>query len=205
MTIEKRREYKDYEEYVSHQLDKTLTPKLRNTWLRKFDGKVKKFIARFRHLEEHGIIKDGIKALCLGARMGEEVVAFKKLGADAIGIDLAPNLPLVLKGDFNNLEFDNDSFDLVYTNSFDHAWDTEKIFDGIHRVLKPGGLFVMDVFPGEGNYARCEVIFIESDKDIEKKLCEDRKQFELVKDVSRQKLPNLQRRHKEVQLVFRKI
>jgi SAM-dependent methyltransferase len=202
MSIEKRREYKDYDEYKAHQLEKTLTPKLRATWTRKFDKKSKVFVARFEHLKEKGILKDDQKALCLGARMGEEVAALQSMGVDAIGVDLAPAPPLVVEGDFNNLDFPEDSFDVVYSNALDHAWTAKAFFDNVSKVLKPGGYFIIDVFPGEANYGRCEVLVIFETNDVEDAICGELG-FDPVLKTSKG-LPGLQRRHKEVQCVFQK-
>jgi len=203
MAIEKRRQYDNYEEYVAHQVGKTASPRLRRRLKSRFEGRVKKFLARFNPLKDDGLLKDGGKALCLGARMGEEVVALKQLGLDAIGVDLVPNPPLVVEGDFNNLAFDEDSFDMIYTNSFDHAWAKDEFFNSTHRVLKQGGIFVIDVFPGEENFARCEVIFVEKADDVAKDLTDSGKFKLLNKDA---KLPHLQRgKHREVQLVFERV
>jgi len=200
MAIEKRRQYNSYDEYVAHQVEKTASPRLRIRLKSRFEGKVKKFLARFSPLKEDGLIKDGNRALCLGARMGEEVVALNELGLEAIGVDLVPNPPLVVKGDFNDLDFDEESFDVIYTNSFDHAWAKDDFFESTHRVLKQGGIFVFDVFPVEENFARCEVIFVEKADDVAKDL-NDSGKFKLLKKDA--KLPHLQRgRHREVQLVF---
>jgi SAM-dependent methyltransferase len=201
MAIEKRRKYENYEQYVEHQLAKTSSPRLKKRWLKKFDGKVKKFKVRFSHLEKYGVFNSGKSALCMGARMGEEVVALKEMGIDALGIDLEPNPPNVIKADFNNLPFDPETYDIVYTNSFDHAFDADVFFDNVYKVLKKDGYFIIDVFPGEANYARCEVLMIGAVEDvIEKATANGRFEFlEQTKD-----LPKLQRRHEEVQVVFRR-
>jgi len=91
------------------------------------------------------------KILCLAARMGDEVDAWRQLGhPDAIGIDLnpGPDNPYVVVGDFHALQFANASLDLVYCNSLDHAFDLDKIAGEVRRVLKSGGLFVLDIVYG---------------------------------------------------------
>ena len=203
MAIEKRRDYKDYDDYVKHQCEKTASASLRKRLQNKFNGKVQKFVARFNHLKDDSVIQEGQKVLCLGSRMGEEVAALQNMGLDAVGIDLVPNSPLVIEGDFNSLgeQFDDDSFDAIYTNSFDHAWAADDFFKGVEKVLKKDGIFVIDVFPGEANFARCEVMFIAKALDVENMLC-DKYGFELLSKSN--KLPKLQRRHAEVQLVFKK-
>ena len=201
MVIERRPRYDDYDHYIQHQKNKTSSSKLRKRLQSKFEGKVKKFKSRFQHLKEEKIISDGDTVLCFGARMGEEVAAFREMNMNAIGVDLVPNLPLVEEGDFNNLKYKDSSHDIIYTNSLDHAWESKVFFDSVHRILKSEGVFIIDVFPGEGNYSAYEALFIGSDKDVENEVCE-KGRFELLKRST--KLPNLQRRHKEIQLVFKK-
>jgi len=202
MVIEKRRVYKNYEEYTAHQLSKTASQSLRKRLNRKFKGKVEKFKKRFIHFKEENVLLEGNKVLCMGARMGEEVVALNDLGLDAIGIDLEPNPPFVIKADFNNLPFDSESYDVVYTNSFDHAWDASMFFGNVYNILKKDGYFIIDVFPGEENYARCEVLMIGKADDVIKIACQDDK-FEFIGKTTK-KIPSLQRRHKEVQLLFKR-
>jgi len=202
MVMEKRRNYNDYKEYLEHQAKKTLYPGVRDYLIKHFDQKVKLFRVRFDKIEK-GIIKSGDKALCLGARMGEEVAALREMGLDAIGIDIVPNLPLVIEGDFNNLKFNPESFDLVYTNAFDHAWDIQPFLSQVHRVLKTGGIFILDIFLK--NFKNCEVIYFENTDDIVKYI-EDKFKMKLLSINSN--LPKLYRRHrgenKEKQLIFQK-
>ena len=85
------------------------------------------------------------KALCLGARRGEEVKALQSRGWDAEGIDLVPWPPLVKEGDFQLLDYPDAVFDLVYTNSMDHAMDPFGMVLAAKRVLKPGGVFYVHI------------------------------------------------------------
>ena len=67
----------------------------------------------------------GKTVLCLGARLGGEVRAFKALGAVALGIDLNPgrsNMDVVA-GDFHAIPFPDASFDYAYSNVLDHVFD----------------------------------------------------------------------------------
>ena len=92
----------------------------------------------------------GKTAICLGARLGAEVRALRDLGYFAVGVDLCPgeNNAFVLFGDFHHLEFPDDSVDLVYTNSLDHALDLTRVLQEVARVLKPSGRFVVEADPG---------------------------------------------------------
>jgi SAM-dependent methyltransferase len=104
------------------------------------------------------------RALCLGARMGEEVSALRDIGFDAIGIDLIPNPPLVIEGDFHDIKFEDNYFNFVYTNSIDHGFDLEKMFKEATRVLMPSGIFLVDFAPQA--FGRYESIKIESEDDV---------------------------------------
>ncbi len=88
----------------------------------------------------------GKKVLCLGARMGAEVKAFLDLDAFAVGIDLnpGPGNPYVLCGDFHELQFPSKSVQIIFTNSFDHSFDAEKVLSEIKRVLEADGVFILE-------------------------------------------------------------
>ena len=71
------------------------------------------------------------------------------------GIDITPKMIEVAAakqlpntifqvGDSENLPFEDASFDAVIcSNSFHHYPNPQKFFDGVRRVLKPGGRFVL--------------------------------------------------------------
>jgi len=88
--------------------------------------------------------------LCLGARLGTEVKAFLDHGCFAVGIDLNPGKSYyyVLPGDFHNLQFADRSVDVVFSNSVDHVFDLEKFVKESARILKAGGLLVIEVGRG---------------------------------------------------------
>jgi ubiquinone/menaquinone biosynthesis C-methylase UbiE len=54
----------------------------------------------------------------------------------------------VLTGDFHSLSFADSSVDAIYTNCLDHAFDIDKIAREVNRVLKPEGLFLVDIVYG---------------------------------------------------------
>jgi len=56
-------------------------------------------------------------------------------GSDSFGIDLRP-------GDACNLDFDDDSFDMVTAFFMLYHTDVDKALDEMHRVIKPGGKLV---------------------------------------------------------------
>jgi SAM-dependent methyltransferase len=140
----KQREYSSYEQYVAHQQSK-----FQYLDLTEYDAVFRRALkARLQNLAE---LKPNAAVLCLGARQGTEVKAFLDLDCSAIGIDLNPGADnkLVLQGDFHDLQFPENSMDVIFTNSFDHTFDPEKMLREIMRVLKPGGLFIAEAMTGE--------------------------------------------------------
>lgn len=140
------RKYRDYHHYKMHQMENL---KVNHT---KFS---KAFDQRYRRIHKRitdvlgflaNVNKDA-KILCLGARLGEEVKAFRTMGFPAIGIDLYPgkNNPYVVAGDFHNLEEKDNSIGGIYTNALDHAFDIEKIATECARVLSHDGFLLLDI------------------------------------------------------------
>ncbi|KAL4277839.1 hypothetical protein GQ457_03G008680 [Hibiscus cannabinus] len=142
-----RRGYTSYDAYIQRQLNKTLNPKLREIWMtRDWDRKIHVFSRFFRELKLRNLLSNSSKALCIGARVGQEVEALRRVGvSDSIGIDLVPSPPLVLKGDFHHQPFDNETFDFEFSNVFDHALYPRKFVAEIERTLKPDGVCVLHV------------------------------------------------------------
>lgn len=139
--------YASYESYVQRQLNKTLNPKLRQIWTtRDWERKIKVFAEFFSGLKNQSLVSNESKALCIGARVGQEVEALRRIGvADSVGIDLVPYPPLVVKGDFHHQPFDDATFDFEFSNVFDHALYPERFVSEIERTLKPGGVCVLHV------------------------------------------------------------
>lgn len=96
----------------------------------------------------------GLKVLEIGCGLGTDGAQFAKAGADYTGVDLTEAAVELarrgfalggLKGSFQtadaeNLEFENESFDLVYSHGvLHHTPDTARAVSEIWRVLKPGG------------------------------------------------------------------
>ncbi|GAB4840513.1 hypothetical protein Ancab_021282 [Ancistrocladus abbreviatus] len=137
--------YSTYESYIQRQLNKTLNPKLRQIWTtRDWDRKIQVFSKFFTELKETGLLQNSSRALCIGARVGQEVQALKQVGvSESIGIDLVPYPPLVVKGDFHHQPFDDETFDFEFSNVFDHALYPEKFVGEIERTLRPGGVCVL--------------------------------------------------------------
>ena len=168
------RKYKfnEYSSYLEHQSFKFFLYK--QTLLNAFNKHVRNFFNNFKKIK----IKKNSYILCLGARTGAEVKAFRKLGFFSIGIDLAlpKNSPFVIYGDFHHLDFPEKSFDLVYSNTLDHVYNHGKFIKEILRVLKKDGKILFDITKGInegythllGNFETCA--WDHSDQIIQKLL-----------------------------------
>ncbi len=135
----------------------------------------------FKSIEEHRYEKEwhipraadfgsarGLSVLEIGCGVGSDGLQFAKCGAFYTGIDLteaAVNLARRnfansgLRGEFRvgdaeNLEFPDESFDVVYSHGvLHHTPDIERAVHEIHRVLKPNGrAIVMLYHRGSYNY-----------------------------------------------------
>ncbi|KAK7367080.1 hypothetical protein VNO80_09089 [Phaseolus coccineus] len=139
--------YSSYESYIQRQLNKTLNPRLRKIWTtRDWDRKIPVFARFFQDLKGKNLLRNTSKALCIGARVGQEVEALRRIGvADSVGMDLVPYPPLVVQADFHNQPFRNDTFDFEFSNVFDHALYPQRFVAEIERTLKPEGVCVLHV------------------------------------------------------------
>jgi SAM-dependent methyltransferase len=142
-----QRRYASYDAYLDHQSSKLAG--VADQLVRNQPRDLADFLERF---ETCAPLREARSVLCLGARLGTEVKALRQLGYLAIGIDLNPGADnvYVLHGDFHDVAFPAGSFDAVYTNALDHAFDLARILAEVWRVLKPGGLFLVDLIHGSG-------------------------------------------------------
>lgn len=101
------------------------------------------------------------KVLEIGVGMGIDLKQYAKNGAICYGIDLtegaigAARKHLQVYGltadlrvmDAENLEFDDNTFDLVYSfGVLHHTPNTQKAIDGVYRILKPGGKAIIMLY-----------------------------------------------------------
>lgn len=140
-------EYKSHDAYVEHQVSKTkaiLTSPQSTTALYQWNMKYRRAL---RETLDYDFIVPGTSVVCLGARAGGEVKAFIDKRCFAVGIDLfpVPNSYHVVKGDFNDIQYAGESVDIVFTNSLDHSNDLVKTVSEVHRILKPGGHFIVEI------------------------------------------------------------
>jgi SAM-dependent methyltransferase len=129
--------------YIQWQGSKTLD---NPSWIQSVDRRVEQFV-RQQYAKED---VRGRTVLCIGARGGGEVRAFRTLGAFAVGIDLEPAIfahDIVLRANALKLPFASGTVDRVFTNVLDHIPDLPKFCAEVARVLRPGGHLIADVMP----------------------------------------------------------
>ncbi len=128
----------------------------------------------YERVEEHRYTKEwhipaaadfasarGLRVLEIGCGLGTDGAQFAKAGAIYTGVDLTEaaielarrrfelfDLPGTFRtADAENLDFENDSFDLVYSHGvLHHTPDTERAVREVHRVLRPGGRAVVMLY-----------------------------------------------------------
>ncbi len=92
-----------------------------------------------------------VTGICHGTRRGNEQVWFRThLGpqAQVFGTeisDTATDFPFTIQWDFHDVDPAwVGAMDFVYSNSWDHAHDPERAFDGWASCLTPGGFLLLD-------------------------------------------------------------
>jgi SAM-dependent methyltransferase len=114
-----------------------------------------------QYVYRYGVLKDvaGKQVLCLASGGGQDSVAFGLLGADVTVLDLsdvqlerdrqgAAHHKLstkTIQGDMRDLSiFAADTFDVVWqVYSINFVPSVELVFQGVARVLKPGGIYFL--------------------------------------------------------------
>jgi SAM-dependent methyltransferase len=138
-----RRLYSSYEEYLRCQ-----QAKLEYLDLSDYEADYQRRLGeRLAGVES---LKKGAAVLCLGARLGAEVRAFHGCGCFAVGLDLNPGgrNRYVLYGDFHEIQFPGECADVIFSNSLDHVFAVDRFIAEIRRVLKSGGLLILETMKG---------------------------------------------------------
>jgi len=136
-------QYGNYQTYLIHQASK-LNQGI--DWLEEYQRRYQHMLIQIirKLYAERTLPKTG-NVICLGARLGAEVKAFRQWGYSCIGVDInpGPNNPLVLERDFHTLDRDLGVFDIAYTNCLDHILDPDRFFRGILTVLTTEGQLIV--------------------------------------------------------------
>jgi hypothetical protein len=157
----------NYEEYIRLQKEKTEDSERRLKWETSLEENTLKFIPTFsQYISKFELFKNE-KVYCLGARTGEEVLALRMLGfLNALGTDLVPYMDHVIQDDIHNMQFENDTVGLFYTNIFDHSIDPRKFLSEIFRSQKVGGVSFFQLQLGS-QLDKYGVLFIDNPLDFE--------------------------------------
>jgi SAM-dependent methyltransferase len=85
--------------------------------------------------------------LCVGCRDARELDALETVcGMKAQGLDLFSDDPRIVVGDMHTMPFEDASFDVVYScHSLEHALNPQAAASEFLRMLKPGGLLIIEV------------------------------------------------------------
>ena len=71
---------------------------------------------------------------------GEEALALRLLGfSNCYGTDLIPHAEHVIEDDIHDMQFEENTVGLFYSNIFDHSLYPKKFLNEIVRCLRPGG------------------------------------------------------------------
>lgn len=140
-------------------------------------------------LESNLILKAGIvKGLALEVGPGPGYLGLEWLkrtnGTNLKGIEISPNMIQIaernskeyafedrvqyVKGDAQEMPFDDNMFDAVFTNGSLHEWpEPMKIFNQIQRVLKPGGKYcITDLRRDMSPFVKCFMKAVTKPKEI---------------------------------------
>lgn len=102
-----------------------------------------------------GHLQAGIPSLSVGPRWVTEIRFFREvLGLDQhIGLDLfSDDAGLVVSGDMHAMPFPDQNFQLVFIkNTIDKSYDVRRLVGELVRVLRPGGILIVDQIAGYGD------------------------------------------------------
>lgn len=109
----------------------------------------------------------GKRVLDAGCGAGRFTQVVARLGAEVVGVDLSDAAQVakenmkqydnveIVQADINDLPFPDGSFDVIFSiGVLHHTPNTKQAFNSLYRLLKPGGIMAIWVYPNEGWKAR---------------------------------------------------
>ena len=140
--------YNSYNQYVQEQI-KANKRKLFRVWA---DSEVLYKIKKYK--------EDAQYILCHGVRNGEELNIFSAIYNPEVilGTEISPTADRfenTVQHDFHNERVDwVNKFDIVYTNSFDHAYNPNKCINVWKKQLREEGILVIEKTVGRHNKSK---------------------------------------------------
>ena len=141
-------DYENYQDYVDAQTEANKR-KLNRVWTKQ--SVINK--AKFYKEEAQDI-------LCHGVRNGAELHMFRSVygAGNIIGTEIsetATQFPNVVQHDFQDVREEwVGQFDIVYSNSFDHAFDPERTLTAWKDQLKEDGVVIIELMIGNENRSK---------------------------------------------------
>lgn len=147
--------YNNYAEYVEFQKKANLN-KLDAVFV---DEKIIQLIKRFLRIKKAKVKN----IICHGTRNGAEQKFFKKnfKGVDVLGTeigDTAEQFEDTIQWDFHDMKPEwKNYFCLLYSNSFDHAYNPAMMFRSWLQQIRPGGYMVLEHCGKHASQAATEI------------------------------------------------
>ncbi len=146
-----QKEAENYKQYLAKQIVRA-----ESKWARKYyynEIFKKNLNESWKQVKDE--IGDPKSICCMGVRDGTEAFEFKSYypKADVYGVDITENIKSIKTHvdvkirlhDFNDLPKDwENKFDLIFSNSIDHAYKPEDTIKEWHRVSKNGGYLFLE-------------------------------------------------------------
>lgn len=138
--------YDNYDDYVEAQTEANVI-KINNVWVKKST------IAQIHKMQPFAS-----RILCHGTRNAAEQNFFKSFypAAEILGTEIshtATKFPMTIQHDFHE-DMNNGTWDIIYSNSFDHAYDPEKALTAWKKQLTSGGSIYLEHMLDQNNRTR---------------------------------------------------
>lgn len=153
-------EYKNYDDYISAQVDANVK-KIDNVWVQETT------VNKIKSIKQAANI-----ILCHGTRNGAELKLFKKYypTASITGTEIshtATKFANTIQHDFHE-ELPNmlGKCDIIYSNSFDHSYDPNKCLSTWINQLNESGLLFIELIP-PGKVKRSDPLTISTNEVVE--------------------------------------
>jgi len=102
-------------------------------------------------------LKQFPEAMLTGCEISREMIKVAENNAKDYGLETRVNY---VEGNCMEIPFSDESFDAVFSNGSLHEWEEPvRVFNEIHRVLKPGGIFCISDMRRDANPLLVKLIY----------------------------------------------